>query len=153
MLTRTYVGGVDRRKTRSHVVESDRLAQASQWFACGNEFLADVPGIFDLHQFSHNRPILDLLGIIQLATAGVARGRDVADDVLGLFDPADHVAVLEAERGIRAAWPRDVPFALSQKPEVFSLGSDRQRKPAALADLRAARLLADSGVRIARAAV
>src|SRR5262245_30376433 len=98
----------------SDVAEHHRLLQPRQRVAGRDELLADVALVADLDERFHDRLVGDLLLVVELAAAGVARGVDVADVVLVLADAADHVAVhdlnvvdVEQELQVRRADPLD----------------------------------------------
>ena len=72
----------------SDVAERHGLPQAFQRVAGGDELLADVALVADLEEGLHDRRVVDLLVVVELAAAGIARRVDVADVVLVLAEPA-----------------------------------------------------------------
>src|SRR5438309_1899155 len=73
----------------SDVAERHGLAEACQRISGGDELLPNISIIADLDKGLHDRPVGDLLLLVQLATARVAGGVDVPDRVSELANPPD----------------------------------------------------------------
>ena len=72
----------------SDVAREYRLPQPLERVAGGNELLTDMAAITDFDQGLHDRPVADLLLVVELTSAGVACGVNVGDQVMVLLDPA-----------------------------------------------------------------
>ena len=66
-------------------------------FGGGDEFVGEEVGEFLFFDFSENGGVVDLLGVVEFATAGVAGGVEVADEVFVLAEAADEVAVHDGD--------------------------------------------------------
>src|SRR5436309_6587259 len=57
---------------RLHVAKANGLAQARQRITRGDELLSHVTCVLNVHQFAHDRTVLNLLGVVQFAPSRVA---------------------------------------------------------------------------------
>src|SRR5262249_57262615 len=86
-------GAAEIRGSGSDVAEGHGLPQSVERVAGGDELLADMALVADLDERLHDRPVVDLLLVVELAPAGVAGRVDVRDEVLVLAEAAGYVAV------------------------------------------------------------
>src|SRR5579871_2931122 len=77
----------------SDVAKFHRFAQPRVRIARGNEFLSNETFVADLQQLSHDRRVIDFLGIVQFTSTWISGRVNVSYHVLAFFDPPDDIAV------------------------------------------------------------
>lgn len=76
-----------------NVADGNGFAEAFERVAGGDPFVSDVAVVVDFKEGFHEAPVIDFLGVANLAPTGVAGDLDMADEFVMLLDPGDEIAV------------------------------------------------------------